>query len=225
MVPKIQSGNYNIYTMWRGPKKINMQCNVKQMNNVRKSLPDNTNRHTLILTHSLSSFTFPRCALYSDNPGLWDIQLSSRDFWLFCEIIAKVMSLLKRLFLGFWASHELCEDGFGSRLQVTTLKWPTAIQQASHATNTAQACSARFHFDKRITDLLTRQTDRQTAIFTIAALFSLGENTRLGHAHTDTQHGSCVDVRCLRLPGFVPRIRLQYAAVFPAFHAIVRWRL
>ncbi len=66
------------------------------MNNFKRSLPDNTNRHALILTHSLSRFTLPRCALYNDNPGLWDIQLSSRGF---CEIIAKVMSLIRRLFL------------------------------------------------------------------------------------------------------------------------------
>ncbi len=74
------------------------------MNNIRSSLPDNTNRHALIRTHSLSRFTLPRCALHSDNPGLWDMQLSSRDF---CEIIAKVMTLIRRVFLGFRASHGL----------------------------------------------------------------------------------------------------------------------
>ncbi len=72
-----------------------MQCNVKQMDNFRRSLPDDTNRHALILTHSLSRFTLPRCALYSDNPGLWDIQLSSRDL---CETTAKAMSLTRRPF-------------------------------------------------------------------------------------------------------------------------------
>ncbi len=94
------------------------------MNNFRRSIPDNTNRHALILTHSSSRFILPRCALHSDNPGLWDIQLSSRDF---CESNAKVMSLINRLFLGFRASHGLREDYFGSRLPVTTLSWPTAI--------------------------------------------------------------------------------------------------
>ena len=62
------------------------------MNNFRRNIPNNTNRHAFILTHSLSRFTLPRCALHSDNPGLWDIRLSSRDF---CETIAKAMSLIK----------------------------------------------------------------------------------------------------------------------------------
>ncbi len=35
---------------------------------------------------------------------------------------AKVMSLIPTAFLGFRASHELREDGFGSRLQITTLQ-------------------------------------------------------------------------------------------------------
>ena len=58
----------------------------------------------------------------SDNPGLWDIQVST---WLFCEFNAKVMSLFKRLVLGFKASHDVHEDGFLQalirRLPVTTL--------------------------------------------------------------------------------------------------------
>ncbi len=58
------------------------------MNNFfRRSLPDNTNRHALVLVHTRCLGLHSQDVLYSVNPGLWDIQLSSRDF---CEIIAKV---------------------------------------------------------------------------------------------------------------------------------------
>ena len=155
------------------------------MNNLRRSLPDNTNRHALILTHSLSRFTLPRCALHSDNPRLWDIQLSSRDF---CEIIVKVMSLIRRLFLGFRASHKLREDCFGSRLQVTTLLWPAAIPAGFHPWTSDPATG--YSCDRPQTHAIAKRslTDRQR--FSLSLGCFPPKETRLDTPHT--QRDSCV---------------------------------
>ena len=127
------------------------------MNNFRRRIPDNTNRHALILTHSLSRFTLPRCALYSDNPGLWDIQFSS---WDFCESNAKVMSLIKSASSWFqgmtWTTRRLLRQQTSGHHALVTQR---RFRQASHVTNTAHACAARFiAVTLTITD---RQTDRQ----------------------------------------------------------------
>ncbi len=120
------------------------------MNNFRRCLPENTNRHALHShTNSLSRFTLPRCALY--YPGLWDIQLSSR---VFCEIIAKVMSLIKRLFSWFPSftrttlrmlrqqtsgQHALVTSDDSGRLPITIHALVTKrFRQASRATNAAR---------------------------------------------------------------------------------------
>ncbi len=133
---------------------------MKQINNFRRSLPDNTNRHTL--------YSHTRClGLHSQDvryiviiSGLWDIQLSSRDF---CEIIAKVMSLIRWLFSWFQSftrttrrllrqqtsgHHALVTNGDFGRLLVTIHALVTKLQ-ATRATNTAHACAARFIADKR----------------------------------------------------------------------------
>ncbi len=163
------------------------------MNNFRRSIPDNTNRHDLILTHSLSRFTLPRCGLYSDNPGLWDIQFSS---WDFCESNAKVMSLIKSAsswFQGITRTtrrlirqqtsghHNLVTSGDSGRLPVTIHALVTKLQ-ATHATGLAHACIAcAARFIAMTSDHW--QTDRQTAIFTIAGLFPTRGNTT-GHTHS-----------------------------------------
>ncbi len=127
------------------------------MNNFRRSLPDNTNRHALILTHSLSRFTPPRCALHSDNPGLWDIQLSSRDFF---ECNAKVMSLIKSAISWFqgitrttwrllWQQtsghHALVTSGDSGRLPVNIHALVTKLQ-TTRATGLAHTQSLSDHW-------------------------------------------------------------------------------
>ncbi len=168
------------------------------MNNFRRSLRDNTNRHALILTHSLSRFTFPRCVLHSDNPWLWDIQLSSRDF---CEIIAKVMSLIRWLFSWFqsftrttrrllWQQtsghHALVTNDDFSRLQVTIHALVTKLQ----ATLVRPTPHMRVLHALSLWQEITDTTDR--AILTIATLFfPHGENTRLD-THTQTHSATAV---------------------------------
>ncbi len=51
----LKCGNHNIYTIRRGLVQLTIQC--EQMNNFRRQVPNNTNRH-FILTHSLSRSTF-----------------------------------------------------------------------------------------------------------------------------------------------------------------------
>ncbi len=101
---------------------------------------------------------------------------SSRDF---CEIITKVMSLIKRLVLRFRASHELREDCFdrqqtsGHHALVTNgdsgrlLVWPTPHLCALHALSLWQA----------ITDGQTDFNYRLVAV-------SHTRKHRTGHSHT-----------------------------------------
>ncbi len=109
--------------------------------------------------------------------------------------------------------HALVTHSDSGRLPVTIHALVTK-QQATRATNTAHACAARF-----VASTSDHWHDRQRFI-TIAALFSHSWKTldwTRTHRHTAHQLWR-------RTPPstsvFVPRIRLQYAPVFPALHAI-----
>ncbi len=111
---------------------------------------------------------------------LWDIQLSSRDF---CEINAKVLSLIKWLVLRFtrrWFPSFDTQTS-GHRAQVTNgdfgrlLVRPTLHMRALHALLLWQAI-----------------TDKQR--FSLSLYFFPLRGHRTGHTHSVT---SCGDERCL----------------------------
>ncbi len=94
-----------------------------------------------------------------------------------------------------------------------------------HPRTSDQAILAGFSCNQRCTlcrcQATTDTTDRQKGRFSISLLFfpTRGKHqtgTRT-HRHTAQQ---TIDERRLQLSGFVPRIRLQFAPVFPALQAI-----
>ncbi len=189
---KLQSGNYNIYTMWRGPMTKNAMWNRWTiLEEEYLIITDNTNIHDLILTHSLSRFTLPRCALHK-----WTLVIiqgygiSNLVFGTSVRVTRKLCPWLNRLVLGFRTSHELREDCFGSRLPITIHALMTKLQ-ATCATGLARTQSL-------MTSDFNRQTDRQR--FSLSLLVS--HTRKRDGTHTHTQ---CDKLWCwmpLQLPGY-----------------------
>ncbi len=140
----------------------------------------------------------------SDNPGLWDIQLST---WLSCEFNATVMSLFNRVVLVFM-HHTRCmrrrfwldirymrelSPGIGSRLPVTIHALVTNDSAGYSTCDRPRTHAIAITSDYSLTG--------QTAIFTITSHFPHEETRDWTHTHTHTAT-SCDNERRIRLPGY-----------------------
>ncbi len=109
--------------MWLGLIQQTMQC--EQMNNFRSRIR-NTHRHAFY-SHTLClglHSKMCRTMNTSDNPELWDIQLSS---WLFCELTRQLCPWLTAGSCCFKTSHTMhAKDppsGYGTELDIRLTQW------------------------------------------------------------------------------------------------------
>ncbi len=138
-------------------------------------------------------------ALYSDNPGLWDIQFSS---WVFCESNVKVMSLIKSASSWFQRHH----TNYAKIASAADFRSPHSsdqlrfLQASGHHPRTSDQATGyscdrpRTHaiaYDKR------SLTDRQRFSLSLGC-FPHKEKW----LDTHTQCDSCDDERRFRLPGY-----------------------
>ncbi len=126
--------------------------------------------------------------------------------WDYCE--GCVLDYMA--FLGFRASLELREDGFGSRLQVTNGD-PAGFSCDQH--RTCVLCTLSLRQANHWHD---RQTERFSPCSLSLLFFPTQGKHQTGHAHTDTQHSSCDHQHT---PPSTSGTRLPYAPVLPALHA------
>ncbi len=196
------------------------------MNNFRKRIPNHTIRHVLY-SHTRLSLHSKMCATQmkpSDNPKLWDIQLSS---WLFCELTRQLCPWLLASSCYVFASHMMHAGNF---LQASAGRLPVPKPHTSDHRLGRLPTGDRNCTCVRIT----------TCIMTITSDYSLTgtaihdcyiwnhcfphEETELGqHVQPQTVHKGDRHIRSQREPVLVISVLYPIFWGFSAFLLILSW--